>query len=276
MYTTADAVPPGLLGRARQRGCELALYAQGDAQWDPAAERQFLRQARDQRQRGLLAFCTPKPPHNDALLRDLERCGVRVLHIEHYRIEPPEQPYLLPDFRRAGHMAAVALLIAGYRYLYIVGYPGAPSPFEQLLELGFADALREHRPDLDPASCQREFPQFEDGVDTDATYQAKLVRLMRELPAASGLVVHVADHADRLLAAARQAGIAVPERCGLIGIDVAGPGKPARAGTVDSLVFDRPALLQRALDCVLANDWHPPRELVMPVHVRRNTIRARH
>lgn len=276
MYTTDDAALDSLIRHAETAGCGVRIYWQPDFKWQPAAERRFLRTVRNERLRGLLAFCTPNEPHSDTLLRDLETCGVRVLHIEHYRMEPPEQPYLLPDFRRAGHMGAVRLMIAGYRHLFYVGYARDGTPFERLLRQGFADALHEHRPDLDPAACHIEFPQFKGAIRDAADYQNRLDRIMRALPPDSGLLLHNAGHAAFSLAAAARIGVAIPEQCGLIGVDVAGGGKHAGPSAgADTLSFDRPALLDRALACLLAEKWNPPRELVMAAHHRRGTVRQR-
>jgi DNA-binding LacI/PurR family transcriptional regulator len=274
MYTVKDAALDGLIRHAQAAGCGVRIHWQPDFQWQPAAERRFLREVRNRRLRGLLAFCTPIEPHSNALLRDLEQCGVRVLHIEHYRLTVPDQPYLLPDFRRAGHMATVRLLIAGYRHLYYVGYPRDGIPFERLLIEGFAAALREHRPDLDPAAALLEFPQAEDGVDSAASYECKLIDVWRRLPPDSGLVVHNAAHAARLVAVAPRVGVAIPERNGIIGIDVAGGrGETLPPIQADALSFDRPALYDRALACLLADPWNPPRELVMPAYLGRGTVR---
>ena len=54
----------------------LVLYSQMRSGWDPAREAQFLGQVRNQRHKGLVAFCSPTKPHNDALLADLARRGL--------------------------------------------------------------------------------------------------------------------------------------------------------------------------------------------------------
>ncbi len=276
MYTTNDAAVAGLVRRAEAAGCGVRIHWQADFQWQSEAERRFLREVRDRRLRGLLAFCTPNRPHNDDLLRDLENCGIRVLHIEHYRPEPPEQPCLLPDFRRAGHMAAVRLMIAGYRNLYYLGYPHEKTPLEWLLRQGFADALHEHRPDLDPAACEIEFPQIRGAIRNTTDYRRRLEQIMSELPPESGLLLHNIRHGEGLVTAARRVGTDIPRQCGIVGIDVAGGGRVERQqASIDSLSFDRPALLNRALDLLLADEWCPPRELVMPAYVRGETVRER-
>jgi hypothetical protein len=87
-------------------------------------------------------------------------------------------------------------------------------------------------------------------------------------------VVHNAAHAARLVAVAPRVGVAIPERNGIIGIDVAGGrGETLPPIQADALSFDRPALYDRASACLLADPWNPPRELVMPAYLGRGTVR---
>ena len=156
MYTMDTGVLPQVQAHTLSRGCLLSVFLQTRTQWNPRAERQFLQQVKQQGHRALLAFCSPLKPRNDDLLRELEYSGVRVLHIEHYRKELPDQNYLLPDFRRAGHMTAVALMLAGYREIRLVTYKTSQAPYELLQIDGFGAALTEHRGGFDPESCMLE------------------------------------------------------------------------------------------------------------------------
>ena len=271
MYTMDSGILPQVQAHALSRGCLLSVFLQTRTQWNPRAERQFLQQVKQQGHRALLAFCSPLKPRNDDLLRELEHSGVRVLHIEHYRQELPDQNYLLPDFRRAGHMAAVALMLAGYREIRLVTYKTSQAPYELLQIDGFGAALLEHRGSFDPDSCLLEGMKCEDD-ETDADYQNKLVAFLRGLPPNCGLAVHSAGHAAMLVEAARTAGIGVPEDLGIIGIDVAGHGEDAEV--VDTLTFNRPALLRRAVDEVLTPDWPGIHELVRPLRTHHGTVRS--
>lgn len=269
MYTLDAVTLAQVQEYALSRGCLTSVFLQTRTQWQPEAERRFLQQVKEQGHRALLAFCSPREPHNDELLRELAHSGVRVLHIEHYRLELPEQSYLLPDFRCAGHMAAVALMLARYDALRLVTYKSSQAPYERLQIEGFGAALTEHRGGFDPERCLLE------GITCGATetavdYRAKLVAFVRRLPPNCGLAVHTAGHAARLAEAAREAGLRVPDDLGIIGIDVAGGGE---AQGVDSLSFRRPELLRRAVDAVLAPDWPGLRELVAPTRMVAGTVR---
>lgn len=254
---------------ALSRGCLTSVFLQTRTLWQPAAERRFLQQVKEQGHRALLAFCSPLQPHNDDLLRELEHSGVRVLHIEHYRTELPDQSYLLPDFRCAGHMAAVTLMLAGYRDIFLITYKTSQAPYERLQVEGFGAALTEHRGGFDPEHGLLEGITCAD-TETDAGYRAKLGAFLRGLPPNCGLAVHTSGHAAMLAEAAREAGIRVPEDLGIIGIDVAGQGD---APGVDILSFRRQELLRRAVDAALAPDWPGLRELVPPVRQAAGTVR---
>ena len=263
-------VLPEIQAYTLSRGCLLSVFLQPRSDWKPQAERQFLQQVKQQRHRALLAFCSPLEPHNDDLLRKLEHSGVRVLHIEHYRIELPEQNYLLPDFRRAGHMAAVALMLAGYRDIRLVIPKGSQAPFVHLQIEGFGAALTEHRGNFDPEADLLANVTMDNCV-TDADYHAKRVALLRGLPQNCGLAVFTTSCAVTMAAAARTAGIRVPEDLGIIAINTGGVGDDSE--TVDQLTFNRPALLCRAVDEVLTPDWPGLHELVRPIRTRQGTVR---
>ena len=108
-----------------------------DARWDPARERQFLQRVRQERHKGLVAFCTPTAPGIDDLLSEMEAEGIRVIHIEHYRTTPPEQNFLLPDYRKAGYMAAVHFLYTHYAHFQFVNGPDEWPDFAPCCARGF-------------------------------------------------------------------------------------------------------------------------------------------
>ncbi len=271
MYANESAVPPEVRRHAAELGCELRIYDQAVNKWDPERERAFLRAARDEQHRGLLAFCTPIEPHSDSILRDLEHSGVRVLHVDHGRLTLPRQAYLLPDFRRAGHMAAVDLMLAGYRPVYWAARGGDEAPFIRLVLQGVTEALAEHRPDFDPRRHFVAFPTTEDG---ELVFGRQMRAIISQWPENAGAIVYSEQGAETILRIAEEMGLAVPGKLGLFTIDLAGSPRDRSPRTrADVLSFNRPHLLQRALDAILADDWIPPHELVMPTRVRFGGVR---
>lgn len=266
MYQCDEQTLTQIQNHALSHGYLLSVFSQIRTQWDPKAERQFLQQVKAQGHRGLLAFCSPIEPRNDDALQELDRSGVRVLHIEHYRTELPDQPYRLPDFRRAGHMAVVALLMAGYDRVFLHGMAPGKSPFEQLIEQGVTQALEEHRHGFDRSRDFLDHPTCQ----TQAQYDRDVLKLARSVPAGNGIVSKASGMAHQLLQRLRELKRRVPEDIGLIGIDVSGHPPPA---DVDELSFNRPQLLRRAIDEIVRPDWRAPRELVPPVRVKRGTVR---
>ena len=271
MYIDEKSVPPEVYKYASDLGCELKVFSQIGAKWEPDNERAFLRSVRDEQHRGLLAFCTPLEPHSDSILRDIEHSGVRVVHIEHGRLTLPRQGYLLPDFRRAGHMATVELMLAGYRHLYWLVYADNQAPFVRLIRQGVEDALAEHRPDLNMRKQLIAYPTADHGQEARVEQMCKM---LKTIPENSGVIAFTPSAALDVLEFAEKLGVEVPGKLGVIGIDVVGSRVAEQAETrVDVLSFDRPKLLKRALDCILADDWDPPHELIMPTRVRCGSVR---
>lgn len=261
-------------------------YQPGDW-WRPDRERLFLERVHAERHRGLLAFCTPTPPHNDDLLRQMEADGIRVLHIEHYAMDLPPLPFLLPDYRRAGYLAATKLLIAGYRHLVFFALD-SDWPAVQLLRQGFAEALNDHGEGFDPARNSYDFPLNVMNPEVRAKHCAYL----HSLPPATGIVARSLIMSRISLQLLREMGKKVPEDYGAVSyswlIDEKVPedngaasnswliDEEATAG-LDTIEFDRAGLVRRAVDLLTDDADLRVHELAAPVWVSRgSTVVAPH
>lgn len=250
------------------KGYALCVYSRTRTGYDPAPERAWLECARRDRFRGVLACCTPTSPQNDIYLDEMAREGVRVIHLEPCRTEPPAGNFILADYRRGGYMAAVNLLLAGYRHLVYVGME-EDWPAAVLVNEGFADALRDHRGGHDPAQHYFIFP---DDIPADCTQCGKVRAFLRRLPPATGLVCREPLLARLLLDFAREQGLDTPRDLGVISVryfdDWTDPGG------IDTVEFERLKTLKHAIDWVARpamkrmQTWLPPRI------VRRGSARA--
>jgi len=215
----------------------------------------------------LLACCTPTPPVNDDLLRTMAAEGIRILHIEPYRLAPPEQAYLLPDYRRGGYQAATALLLAGYTRLVYVGsasdWPGA-----RLFQQGFAEAVTDHAEGYCPAEHYFEFPT---GTDQNPRARAALTDILRAQPPGTGFVCRSLDFAGEIRDALARLRYRVPDDYGLIGVRylVEMIDRP----DIDAITFDRLAGLLRAIDAVTGDTYPDVRDYLPPALLRRGTMR---
>ncbi len=248
------------------RNLLLCVYSQDRTHWNPASERRFLTRVRKEGHRALLAFCSPLQPHNDTCLAALAAAGTRVIHIEHYRLDPPDQEYLLPDYRRAGRMAAAELMRAGYDRMLLAGV-NLDAPYSRLFEAGFAAALAERgfayaskrdRFDIGPAFNER------------PAVRARLAAAVRQAPS-TGIACTSLNLVGMVKEALLAHGIAVPEAAGLIGPALIGP-KPTETG-LSTLIFDRSRILKRAIDAALAPRDQRIEERVPPRLRRGGTIR---
>ncbi|MBI2190568.1 MAG: GntR family transcriptional regulator [Planctomycetes bacterium] len=267
MYNFDEACLAEAQDYALQKGFLFCVYSLNRAHWSPVAERTFLERVKEERHRALLAFCSPLEPRNDDLLHALEASGVRVIHIEHYRVELPRQSYLLPDYRRAGHLAAMTLGYAGYTRLFYASMSG-DAPFTQLLEKGFAEALAEQGTRYDRGTHFFELPRI--GVEGDA--MDRLKAFADRARGSAGVLCKTSQSARLLLVTFRELGLRVPEDIGLIGPELLGPVRSHEP--VDTLEFDREGILRRALDEGMQPSASGIRELVAPRLIRRGTIRV--
>lgn len=249
----------------------LCLYSQLHTAWDPEEERRFLERVRDERYRGLLAYCTPRPPQNREALRAAAREGVRVIHIDWYDKELPEESFLLPDCRHAGYMAGAILAAAGYREIRLVR-PRTWYPSAEVFAEGFAQSCTDLYGAFDASRQHRVFPAGTPGDDE------VMACLEPEGGGAAESVGYACTSVPFALALARAGqahGVRVPESMGILGcmtpldVNYIGDGE-----AVDRLDFDYLALLRRAIDRILAPAWQPIREQVKPAWIRQGTVRA--
>ncbi len=256
MFGEEDLVP--LQHAALANGHLLSVYSQLQTAWNPDAERLFLQQVRDQRHQALLAFCSPVEPRNDALLDEVAAAGVRVIHIEHYRPELPDQEYLMPDYQRAARLAAVAVARAGYRHIFYFGYADTSAPACGLHHAGLRQARREDG-----------VPLVDDYVLLPPGHSGDLQGILARVPANSALVLNNARSAKVLQQTFAQRELCVPEDIGLIAIEA--PGEPRMH--VDTMSFQRLATTERAMR-VVTTDQPPVRELVHPIMLSHGSLRV--
>ena len=231
---------------ALSHGHLLCVYSQTREGWNPKAEREFFQLILKQTHRALLAFCSPLEPHNDDLLHELATNGTRVIHVEHYREQLPDQEYVLPDYERAGHMAAMSLMLAGYRKLaYVSSTPDAP--YSRLLQRGFDQALREHGdgPDAGDAVFHLRWALSDDAAHDEAfdTFRARLGASVGFVCSSAHIALDVANFL-------RQRGGWTGDSPPAIGPTLIGP--PVDADDIDVLAFDRTAILRAAMDAAFA------------------------
>lgn len=259
-------------------GCLMSVFSESQEHWNPAAERQFLQQVRLQRHSALLAFCSPREPHNDDLLRELQQAGVPVIHMEPYRDTLPDESYLMPDYYHAGYMGAVALLLAGYRHLVFAGM-NVDGPFSRLQQHGFFDAVREHAGTVvDPATAAETPAATAVYLDLPRRahlpeMQAQVAAFIKAQGARVGILASSGRRGDLILDALATAGLAVPAQAGLMAVSLIDECLPA-ATRRDTLWFDRMALYARAIREVREPRFTGIRELVKPQPIRRGSVAA--
>jgi DNA-binding LacI/PurR family transcriptional regulator len=251
---------------AMDAGFLLCTYSQFDWYWDPAHERIFLEAVKAERRRALIAFCTPKEPHNEKLLEELESLGTRVIHIEPYAPALPTQSYIIPDYERAGVMAATELLLAGCRsFAYL---PMNTSPFEQLLEKGFGRALTDHGSGYNPA---RDRFQIATSLTPGSSGAQDLAAWLASRPQPLGLFCRASHNAADVRAIVQSLGLNVPRDVRIITFSQQATIAGAQ---VDELIVDRMELVKRAIESVNAQNWRGVRELVKPTLVRFGSIKT--
>jgi DNA-binding LacI/PurR family transcriptional regulator/DNA-binding transcriptional regulator YhcF (GntR family) len=231
-------------------------FSQLKTYWDPAQERAFLEGVKAERHKALLAFCSPREPLNEDLLAELVARGVRVLHIEYYRPVLPRESYLLPDYRRAGHMGAMRLILANCHDLRYTGMGEAP--YEVLLEKGFEEALAEHRDGYDR---QKQFFAFPTQVESSHEAAARVRAFVESLPPGTGVFCRSRELAAGLVACAKACGRRVPQDLRVVGFGWQAPQQPPG---YELICCDRAAAIRRAVDLVTAPVWTGVRELVAP------------
>ncbi len=241
-------------------------FSQRRRHWDITAERRFLDLVASEHHQGLLAFCSPLEPRNEDCLARIAAAGIPVIHVEHYRKELPDQNYILPDYRRAGHMATIDLMLAGYSQIRYAGV-NLSGPYSQLLRQGVADALAEHGNGM---TCDGLTIHIPSGFTRDQASTSDLVERL-DPGASTGIVCESSGIAQLIRDTLLDAGFRVPGQVGIIGAELVGPQRSGDA--VDLLRFDRLAILQEAIDAVTQVAVGRVRKLVAPVIVRHGSVR---
>ena len=244
----------------------LCAFSQLQQHWRPSLERLFLQRVLEERHKALVAFCTPYKPGNEDLLRELESEGVRVIHVEWFGEEPPEQAYLMADYVKAGHVAAMELMLAGYDDVRVVGFTD-DSPYTRLLERGVVEAHREHNRRYDVERARFRFSA--DGFYLErkgyARSRREVTAFLRRLSPSTGIVC-VSDEIARVMAeCADECGVGGELGDRLIAHAMREPEAPGRFGVV---YVDNHDLVLRAIDEATASAWRRPQELVAPTLVR--------
>lgn len=266
MYMYDDSNITTIQREILKRGFMMNVYSQCSHTWDTQAERAFLRRVLEDRHQGLIAFCSPIKPGNESLLREIEYNGTRVIHIEHFSVESPEQEYILPDFRRAGRMAVTNLLIAGYSPIYALYQMENRKkrvPFLELILDGVKSACEENLGGFDEEKMHIEMPT---SVDLDI----KMEGIVKSLPDGAGVISTTGNYGTSLLKELHRQKRSVPDEIGVLSIDVMGDMN----NTTDILSFNRDKIILDAIAAAISTESGKIRKLVMPVHVRKGTVRG--
>jgi DNA-binding LacI/PurR family transcriptional regulator len=162
-------------------------------------------------------------------------------------------------------VAAVDLMMAGYRRVYFFGYPPPNSPANALIHRGLIEARDDHRAPL-AESHLLQIPRGSGSVE----YMEGLRALMSGVESGSGIVLLGASHGETVRKALAERGLEVPEDVGLVSVELPGDNPCA----VDQLEFGRDRIMERAMALAVADRETEVRELVSPVRVSRGTVRG--
>ncbi len=257
MYGQDMSRLPAIHDRVMRQGFILSFFSQYRTHWDPDLEALFLRQVAKQQHQALLAFCSPilhDNKHNEPLLREIEAAGVRVIHYHPFSLELPEQSYLMPDFAKAGYLAAVRLLMSGRRpaYFACMEHDG---PAFHLMRQGFMEALRAlGELDGDESRHFLEIPEYLE----DPAHWA-------EAPVEKGAGIACGGYdRTRLVAEALQRdNLRLPEDVGLVAIEDPVECTPP-VDSVDRVDFGGSQILNRVIDLATAPQFDGIHELIAP------------
>jgi len=249
-----------------EAGHLLCAYSQMDWYWDTHRERRFLEAVRDERRKGLVAFCSPKEPRNDDLLEEIAGLGTRVVHIEPYSEELPGQSYILPDYGHAGYSAICRFVMAGYEDIRFVSMGGAP--YEKLLVRGGLDALREIAPHITP---DENFVLPVLVADQPEGWDS-MRRFLRTITRPTALMCCSSGAAEILLHLAQESGTAVPDMLGIAGVWHDDQPKPPCA---DHFVVSHLDMARKAIQVITNEPWRGVRRLVKPEWISRGTLKHR-
>jgi DNA-binding LacI/PurR family transcriptional regulator len=264
--------------RALQANHLLCVYNQHEHEWQAEQEKVFLEQVKAARHRGLLAFCSPRPPLHDELLAEIADSGTRVIHLSPYRAEPLSQEYLFADYHKVGYLAGASLMArrsakAGKgvpERIYMAGF-SEDGPYVQLMRDGFCEALTPFGIKFDPAEHWLEASEFweEKTGPTVKRFEGALRKGERISVFARGF--EIAETIRRRVRQAFQPDTRTHDQPGKADVQYLAythaPVDPLRQGDVDLLLVHTHALIERAMETVLSRDPNPLRERVAPEFV---------
>ncbi len=237
--------------RALELGYVLNIFLHQETEWDPRIERRFLERVREQKSHALLAFCSPLKPANDDMLQAVADSGVRVIHTEHYRIEPPDQEYLMPDYAAAGRLAARYLLESGCTSLRVLGHWTRPSPSSLLTEIGVAQGIAEAGARPAERMLLATAPDYESGL---------VARRLAALPAQTGLIYPALESGAKAIWLLRS-NHKKPDTIKVVALSDTLKGS---CPWIDRFQFDTIDMHDRIWNAVNNRDDQPLRELLAP------------
>jgi DNA-binding LacI/PurR family transcriptional regulator len=191
--------------------------------------------------------------------------GTRVVHVEPYSVNFPAQDFVLPDYRQAGQTAAATLMLAGYRNFVFAHM--SDSPFERLIEAGFAQALHDQGRSYNPDVNRYRVPDLHHKPELLSALEKEI----RQMPPSTGILCRTPDNALIIQRLLRQQGRDIPGDVGLITVQCS--CEPA-CETVDTLLLDRRLMLQKAVDHIIGGRGRRLRQLEAPQFVRRGSVRS--
>ena len=232
-----------------RRGFMLSAFSVTARHFDPEVERLFLERVRIEKPHALLAFCSPLHPSNTDSLDALAAAGIRVVHIEPFRINLPDQEYFLPDYELAGRMAAKRLRDLKCSTSIYVRMNQAP--YEMLLERGFRKIATDAKVFIVPP-----------GVENFPPSRREVTAFLEKLPTRSGLFCRSLDIARGIHEIAMQH--ASGKNLQILGMsaDTAISELP-----FDIVAFDRKAQIEQALAHVARPDFPVIRQFIIPTFI---------
>ncbi|MHC4886098.1 MAG: GntR family transcriptional regulator [Planctomycetota bacterium] len=251
-----------LQNRLLDQDCLLCLYCQAHNAWTPESERAFLTKVLDHGYRALLANCSPLPPFNTDLLKELSARGTRVIHTGWQTASLPEEEYLLPDYHLAGTKAAKLLHQRGYQTLVTIG-PDISYPISTLLEDGFNTTLAELKP-RHQGKVKR--IAFQPG------WEAKLKRLCKRADGGIGFFCQTREYGEAVAARLLDLDLTLGTEAGLLAVPMSNEGPADVSDVVDTLDYDIDTLLGTAADRAVSIDAEPVHELIPPILTARGSL----
>ena len=253
----------------------LSVFSHESKKWLRSYEEKFLRQVLVQRHRLLVAFCTPMNP-NIELLEELKRANVRVIHVDPYHIEKLPENYIMADYYRAGYMAGVNLMIAGYTHCYFGGLL-TDGPYSIIQERGFLDALKDQGNGNGERVMLKDDPlkanYFQLWKDPDhrdiMEYIGRFVKEKRCKPAVFCALAH---RAKFLIETLNQLGLNVPGDVGVISTAVRESPQDEQYPGFDLIEFNRYQFYKKAIEIGIKESFSGIQKLVQPKLVKGNTV----